>query len=287
MPTNGCWLRRTIAERLLLGLLIAAVAAAGCSSAADGGGEVRIAGSDTMLPLNRRLAEAFMRDHPGVAVRVSGGGTGAGVDALLAGRVGLCAASRPFRPDEVGALYDRFGTIGLRFLVARDALSVWVHPDNPVRSLTMEELAAVFSGTADRWSEVGGADEPIEVVIRPASSGTHHFFRDHVLGDADYAPSALVAARPLDVEAAVRLRPAAVGYGGFVPGLDLVQLLIDGAEPSPAAVRRGAYPLSRYLYFFASRPPTGAAADFVDWCLGPEGQRLVAEVGFIPLWVEP
>lgn len=287
MPTNGCCPSRTTAEPVLLGLLIAAVATAGCGSMADGDGGVRVAGSDTMLPLNRRLAEAFMRDHPGVAVRVSGGGTGAGVEALLAGRVDLCAASRPFRPDEVSALFERFGTIGLRFLIARDALSVYLHPDNPVRSLTMEELAAVFSGAAGRWSDVGGADEPIEVVIRPSSSGTHHFFRDHVLGDADYAPSALVAARPSDVEEAVRLRPAAVGYGGIVPGLDLVHLLIDGAEPGPEAVRRGDYPLSRYLYFFATRPPTGAAADFVDWCLGPEGQRVVAEVGFIPLWVEP
>jgi phosphate transport system substrate-binding protein len=245
---------------------------------------VRIAGSDTMLLLNRRLAETFMRTHPGVAVLVEGGGTGAGVRALLDRRVDLTAASRPFTPDEVRALHDRFGTLGLRYLVARDALSIYLNPANPVRDLSLGQLRDVFSGTATRWSEVGGPDREIVVVVRPPNSGTYRFFEDHVLGDADYADHAVTATRTSDVVEAVRRDPWAVGYGAVIHGTDLPKARIEGVSPSLDSVRSGRYPLARYLYFYAVRPPEGPNKEFLDWCMAPAGQRVVAEVGFVPLW---
>jgi phosphate transport system substrate-binding protein len=260
--------------------------AAGCQSFPTGSDDVWIAGSDTMLPLTMSLAEAYMSLHPGVAVRVAGGGTSLGVDGLLSGSVDLCAASRPFRPQEIQALYERFGTMGIRYLVARDALVVLVHPDNPVRGLTMDQLSAVFSGTVRDWTELGAPSGPIEVVIRPPSSGTHHFFRDHVLLNADYAPGSVIGIRSHDVEDHVRSRPFAIGFGGMVQGEGLVQLEIDGVPATAETVREGSYPLARYLYFYAAEPPSGAPADFVEWCAGPVGQRVVSEAGFVPLWVD-
>jgi phosphate transport system substrate-binding protein len=237
-----------------------------------------------MLPLNRLLAQEYMREHPGVAVRVGGGGTGRGVDALLSGRIDLCAASRPFTPDEIRALHDRFDTIGLRFLVARDALSVVVHPSNTVRSLTLAQLAEVFSGRADDWSLVAGEVAPIETVVRPPSSGTHQFFRDHVLQGEAYSATARTAARPDDVISLVSLRPNAVGYGGLSHGAGVVQLRVDGVAATPETVRDGSYPLARYLYFYATRPPAGATKAFVDWCVGVRGQRVVETAGYVALW---
>jgi phosphate transport system substrate-binding protein len=284
MRTNDCCHSRSTVELVLAVAIVVAVAAAGCRTTPFGGGDVRIAGSDTMLPLNRRLAEAYMRDHPGVAVRVTGGGTGEGVRRLLESQADLCAASRPFRPDEIEALNRTFGTIGLRFLVARDALSVYVHPANPIRSLTLDQLGLLFAGRVARWSELGGPDLPVAVVIRPPTSGTHHFFRDHVLGDAAYSEDAEVVPRVGDVIARVASDPRAVGYGDLAHDGEVVDLRVDGVQGAVETVRSGAYPLARYLSFYAVAPPDGVVRNFVEWCVGPEGQRVVDEVGFIALW---
>jgi phosphate transport system substrate-binding protein len=248
---------------------------------------VRIDGSDTMLELNRRLAEAFMRGHPGLAVRVAGGGTRSGVEALIAGEVDLCAASRPFSSDEIAALHERAGTLGVRVLVARDALSVYLNPDNSVADLTLDQLAAIFTGAITNWSELGGRDETITVVVRPPTSGTHRFFRDHVLRGEAFTPSAQVAPRTADVVRTVAGEAGAVGFGGLVYGPDLVHCRIDGTPPSVETVRDGTYPLARYLYFYATEPPGGPVKLFTDWCASPRGQAVVAETGFIPLWLGP
>jgi phosphate transport system substrate-binding protein len=237
-----------------------------------------------MLVLNRRLAEEFMRLHPGVAVRVAGGGTGSGVQALIEGTVELCAASRPFSAQEVAGLHQSFGTLGVRFLIARDALSVYLHPANLIRDLSMEQLARVFTGEVDRWSAVGGADRPIVVVTRPPNSGTHRFFRDHVLGGAAYVSSARVATHTADVVEAVRGDPSAIGYGGLVFGPELVHCRVDGAAPTPEQIRDGSYPLARYLYLYSAGVAAGRTKEFLDWCMGAEGQLVVEEVGFVALW---
>jgi phosphate transport system substrate-binding protein len=269
-----------------LSLALAVAMATGCSSAPADRRDIRIAGSDTMLDLNRRLAEGFMRSHPGVAVRVEGGGTGVGVRALRDRTVDLAAASRPFAPDEVRALHDRFGTLGLRFLVARDALTVYLNPANSIRDLTMDQLRSVFSGEVSRWSVLGGADQSIVVVIRPPSSGTHRFFRDRVLAELEYSSRAVTVARTRDVVAAVGSDLGAVGYGAVIFGTDLPRLSIDGVQPTVANVRDGSYPLGRYLYFYATKPPEGINKEFLDWCLGADGQAIVADVGFVPLWID-
>jgi phosphate transport system substrate-binding protein len=245
---------------------------------------VRITGSDTMLVLGRRLAESFMRTHPGIAVVVEGGGTGVGVEALIQGEAEICAASRPLQPTEIEALHEHFGTLGVRFLVAQDAISVFVNPGNPVRDLEMAQLAALFSGAATSWSEVGGPDLPVVVVLRPPSSGTHRFFRTHVLGGGSFTPAGRTVLRTVDVLELVAAERGAVGYGGIAFGQGVVRCRIGGVAPLEREVREGRYPLSRYLHLYTTAPPEGATRQVVDWCLGPEGQRVVREVGFIPLW---
>ncbi len=283
---TGCCRSPSITEVLLVALLGAGLTAAACRTAPFGRpGEVRIAGSDSMLSLNRRLAAAYMRDHPGVAIRVSGGGTGEGVRRLLDSEADLCAASRPFRADEIQALNRGFGTLGIRYLIARDALSVYVHPSNPLTSLTVEQISDLFSGRVTRWSELGGADLPVRVVIRPPSSGTHHFFRDHVLGGRDWAADVEMVGRVVDVIERVAAEEGAIGFGDLAHHGDVVGLRVDGVAAAAGTVRGGDYPLARYLYYYAVKPPEGALRAYLDWCLGPDGQRLVEEVGFIALWV--
>jgi phosphate transport system substrate-binding protein len=247
--------------------------------------ELRVRGSDTMLVLNRRLAEAFMRSHPGVSVRVEGGGSGAGVEALAAGEAEIAASSRPLLADEAAAIYDRFASLGVRHLVAQDALSVFVNGDNPVRALTLDQLRGLFDGSITSWAQLGGEDVPVVVVVRPPSSGTHRFFRDHVLKGAPYAAGARTLPLTTEILEVVRAEPGAIGYGGVayrLPGVEACA--IDGVPPTVEAVRDGRYPLARYLTFYTVESPAGLAKRFIDFCQGAEGQAIVSEVGYIPLW---
>lgn len=238
-----------------------------------------------MLELDRRLAEAFMRAHPGLRVEVAGGGSSLGVAALLDGRAEIAAVSRPLASDEVAGMHERFGTLGVRFLVARDALSVFVNAANPVRDLTLAELRAVFTGQTVSWSDIGGGPGSILVVVRPPTSGTHRFFRDHVLGGAPFAAHAVSAATTRAVLEQVAAQASAIGFGGIAYRAEgVAHVAVGGVAPTPDNVRRDRYPLSRYLSFVVVQPPSGLAQRFIDWCLGAEGQKVVEEVGYLPLW---
>lgn len=251
---------------------------------AETASSVRLVGSDTMLPLARRWAEEFMAAHPHVSVYVRGGGTGAGVRALVTGKADICTASRPLAPEEVAKLYERHGTLGVRFLCALDALSVYVHPDNPVTSLSLDELHDVFTGQVRRWSELGGTRAPIRVLIRPPTSGTHRFFRDHVLGGGAYAGNAEVVPTTEAIITRIHADPQAIGYGGLAYAPGLTHCEVGGAQPTLAAVLDERYPLARYLQLYTVEPPRGTTKELIDWIVGAEGQRTVEEVGYIPLW---
>ena len=274
-------------HRVLAGLL-AGLLGAGCSTAprrsARGDFQVMVRGSDTMLVLNRSLAAAFMRENPGVAVLVEGGGSGAGIEALISGDVDICAASRPLRPGELRRLYEATGRLGVRFTLALDPLAIFVHPSNPVAALSLEDLAGLLTGRIRNWSAVGGADLPVVPVVRPPVSGTHGFLADRVLGGEPYAPGAVVLPTTRAVVRRVASDPACLGYGGIAWARGVKLCAIEGIRPGtdPGTLRR--YPLTRSLYYYTARPPGGWPGRFVRWCLGPGGQRVIARVGYVPLW---
>lgn len=266
-------------------LLLAAGAAVACASLPRSDERrLRIAGSDTMLPLAEQWAVAFVERHPAVLVDVRGGGSAAGIAALIEGRADLATASRSLLPEEVRRLASRHGTVGLSIRVARDAVRVYVNPANPVRDIGLPLLKSLFAGRLGSWSKLGGPEAPVRVLVRPPDSGTHRFFRDVVLHEEPYSSRAEVVSTTPQIVDAVREDSLAVGFGGIAYGIDLVHCSIDGQPPTPENVRSGAYPLSRYLYLHAVRPPTGLAGRFVDFTLSTDGQRLVEDVGFVPLF---
>lgn len=247
---------------------------------------VRLKGSDTMLPLNRMWAEEFMKTHPRISIQVEGGGSATGIQALIESQADICAASRPLHPEEAGALAQRYRTIGFSFLVAKDALSIFLHPQNPVKDLTLKHVKEIFTGKVTNWAEVGGLNQEILVLIRPPDSGTYLYFKEHILGGEAYIASGRIAQTTAEIAAIVAQTPNAIGYGGiaYAASVNITLAKINGIPATAETVRYNLYPYTRYLYLYTINKPTGAVKEYIDWVLSPEGQRVVKNAGYLPLW---
>jgi phosphate transport system substrate-binding protein len=245
---------------------------------------IRIKGSDTMIVLSDLWAEEYMQRHPGISIYADGGGTAVGIEALIKGEVEICTASRPLRPSEVQRLVKRYNNLGIAFLVARDALSIYLHPDNPVRNLSLEQVKGIFTGSITNWQAVGGKNESIMALSRSPNSGTYLYFQEHVLGGEPYGKNVVTMPTTAAITEAVSQNPQAIGYGGIAYGPDLVHCKINGISPTEENVRKETYPIARYLYFYTIDKPRGTVKAFIDWVLSKEGQRVVKEVDYIPLF---
>ncbi len=244
---------------------------------------IRLKGSDTMLILAARWAEEYMKFNSNVAVYVEGGGTERGADALINGKADICLASRPFLSTEVKSLAEKFGSLGMRFLVAKDALSIYINRENPVANLTVEQVRKIFSGEITHWDQIGGKNEPILVLIRPINSGTHLYFQEHILAGAAYTEFAQIVNTTAAAAKAVAENRLAIAYGGIAYGTEVTHCRINNISPTIENVQNDSYPIIRYLYLYTIDTPTGITKNFIDWVL-KQGQQTVREVGYVPLW---
>jgi phosphate transport system substrate-binding protein len=248
---------------------------------------IKIKGSDTMRILSARWAEEYMLTHKDISIYTEGGGSLQGIKALINGEIDICNASRPMLPSEVRQLAENHNKLGIAHLVAKDALSVYTNPANPVRSLTIADLKKIFTGKAKNWKEFNGPNMAIHVINRSPNSGTFLYFREHVLNDQPYLSSATIKYSTQEVVNEVVADSAAIGYGGTAYGGEVIHIKINGVAPSIENVNNGQYPIVRYLYLYTTDTPTGHIKEFIDWILDKPGQTVVAKVGFIPLWFEP
>lgn len=250
---------------------------------------VTVKGSDTMVILAGRLAENFMKQHPGKTVQVTGGGSGTGIAALINGTTDIANASRPMKPAEEKQVEAKRGAKAVAFPVALDGLAVFVNEANPVRELSLDQLSRIYRGVVKNWKQVGGKDAPIVLYGRENSSGTYAYFKEAVLAEQDFAPETQTLPGTAAVVNAVGLDPNAIGYGGIAYGKKIRAIAVKAGATSPAvaptleSVTRGAYPLSRQLLMYTAGEPTGTAKAFIDFARSPEGQRLAGEAGYYPL----
>lgn len=250
---------------------------------------VTIKGSDTMVILVQRWAEVYGGQNKAIQFQVTGGGSGTGISALLNGTTDICSSSRPIKSSEVNQLKSKYNSKGVEVAVARDGISVYVHKDNPVKKLTVAQLRDIFMGKISNWKQVGGRDARIVLYSRENNSGTYEFFKEHVLEKKDFAPEAQHMVGTGALVNAVRKDPNAIGYGGvaYAEGVRDLLLAKDASspyiEPTEANILNGSYPLSRFLYFYLRERPTGEIKKFVDWILSKDGQKIVNEVGYIPV----
>jgi len=252
-------------------------------------------GSDTMVNLALAWAEAYHELHPEVSVSVTGGGSGTGIAALINGSTDVANASRQMKEEERQEA-EQQGDSPVEHVVALDAIAVIVNPSNPVDQLSIPQIADVYTGRTTNWQELGGDDRPIVLASRESNSGTYVYFLENVvrLGDSDsedlFSPEALLLPSSEVIGLEVAQNPNAIGYDGLgyvTAAQKTVDVGVDqhGAfvPPSIETVNDGTYPIARPLYMYTSGEPTGAIKEYLDWIRSDEGQRIVAELGFVPL----
>ncbi|HET8774751.1 MAG TPA: phosphate ABC transporter substrate-binding protein [Thermoanaerobaculia bacterium] len=250
---------------------------------------ITIKGSDTMVIMNARLAEAFMKANPDTQIQVTGGGSGVGIAALINGTTDIAASSRPIKTSETDKLKQRFATTGFAVPIARDGLSVYLNDQNPVKELTLAQLRSIYTGAITNWKQVGGKDAQIILYSRENSSGTYTYFKDNVLLGKDFAPRAQTLQGTAAVVNAVTKDVNGIGYGGaaYAKGIKFAAVKKDdkspGVLPSLETVRSGQYPISRFLYLYTRVKPAKEMKAFLDWALGPQGQEIVTKVGYFPV----
>ena len=275
-------------------VLIAAAFATSAFAAKDKN-VIQVKGSDTMVNLGQAWAEKYMEKNPTDFVAVTGGGSGTGFSSLISGTCDIAMASRSIKDKEI-ALAKAKGINPNEIKVALDGLAVVVNPNNPVSKLTLGQLADIFTGRVSNWKEVGGKDEKIVILSREVNSGTHVYFKEHVLRKNDsnskeeFASSALMLSSSQAIADEVAGNPAAIGYYGmgYISKKQKPLFLAKDEKseyeaPTIENVVNGKYPISRPLFIYTNGQTQGLVKKFVDFMLSKEGQDIVLATDFVPI----
>lgn len=249
----------------------------------------KIKGSDTVLPLSQKEAESYMKANKMAKIAVTGGGSGVGLAALVDNTTDIAMSSRKIKMDEKMKLQDA-GRAYKETIIAYDALSVIVNPTNKVSQLTREQLEGIYTGKIKNWKEVGGDDLQIIVYSRESSSGTYEFFKDHVLNKKNYASSVLSMPATGAIVQSVSQTKGAIGYIGLAymdKAVKALKVSYDKGKtyiaPSMETAKDKTYPVVRPLYYYYLTTVEKTVKPFVDYVLSSEGQKIVEQVGYVPL----
>ena len=271
--------------RKLSALLIALIIS--ISAFTQGIVNLKIKGSDTVLPLTQKEAETFMKNNKTAKITVTGGGSGVGIAAFLDGSTDIAMASRKMKMSEKMKLQDA-GKAFKEVIIANDALSVIVNPANKVSQLTREQIEGIFTGKITNWKEVGGDDLKIVAYSRESSSGTYEFFKEHVLNNKNYGTGILMMPATGAIVQSVSQTKGAIGYIGFAymeKSVKPLKVSYDKGktfvEPTVTNAKNKTYPVVRPLYYYYLTKDESKVKPFIDYILSVEGQKVVSEGGYI------
>jgi len=253
-------------------------------------------GSDTMVNLAQMWSEAYNKVNPEVSVEVGGGGSGVGIRDLMQGLVDIANASRKIKEAEKKQAKKNTGKDPVEWIVGYDAMAIYVHKDNPIQELTIDQLAQIYGegGKIEKWSQLGidiksGNDEIVRV-SRQNSSGTYFFFREHVLNKNDFKLGSKDMSGSKDVVELVSNTPGAIGYSGMgykTDGVKFVKITAKKGDkalmPTLENVVAGNYSLARPLHMYTLGHPEGQIKKYIDWILSSFGQNIVKEAGYVPV----
>ena len=244
-----------------------------------------IKGSDTLgAKLVPQLAEQFKAQHPGTAFDIAAEGSATGFAALIDKTAAIGMASRPAKPEEI-ANGKAKGVEMKETIVAYDGIAVIVNNANSIKGLTKKQVEQIFTGEVTDWSAFGGSGGKISVYTRNTSSGTYAEFKELAMKKRDYAPDSQKLAGNEQIAQEVGKNANGVGYVGLAytkaGGIKVVP--IDGPSPSKESVLAKSYPYARPTFFYTNGEPAGVVKEFIDFTVGPDGQKIVEQVGFVPI----
>jgi phosphate transport system substrate-binding protein len=244
-----------------------------------------IKGSDTIgAKLAPMFAEEYKSKHPDVSFEIAAEGSTTGIAAIIDNTAQIGMASRPASATEISTA-DAKGVKLLPTVIAFDGIAVIVNSGNPISALSKKQIEQVFTGNVTDWSAIGGKPGVISVYTRNTSSGTYKEFQVLAMNKRDYATSSQKMAGNEQIAAEVGKNPAGIGYVGlaYLDAAGLKAVGIDGVVPTVQNVQVGKYSFARELYLYTNGKPTGEAAKFIEFVLSPEGQKIVGQVGFVPM----
>jgi len=258
----------------------AALPACSCGDSARAT-KITVTGSSTVAPLVAEIGKRFEAARPGVRVDVQAGGSARGIADARSGLADIGMVSRALKDDERD----------LRpVAIARDGVCLIVHRDNPVAALTDEQVVAIYTGRATRWSEVGGRDAPITVVNKAEGRSTLELFLHHFkLRTTDVRAQVVIGDNEQGIKT-VAGNPDAIGYVSVGTaevdaraGVPIKLLAVGGVAASTESVARGAFPLSRPLHLVTRAAPEGLVKELLDFASSPAVHDLVRAQAFVPL----
>lgn len=234
---------------------------------------------DDVMPA---LIEAYKKKNPNVEFEIKGGGTAAGLSALLRRTIDVCLSTRPLRESEVKHLHDAVPT-EIPILIA--CMSIFVNKDNPVNELSLDDITRIYSGEAKSWKEFGGKDVPILAYTLDPSYGTYTYFIEEVMGGVSFGPQAIVLKNSYQMIDSTIKHPGGIGFGTefYTRGKNVKTVKIRRSNeyraylPTPMNGMTAKYPITRKFRFITLERPTGVIKDFIDFTLSPEGQKIIEE----------
>ncbi|WP_442505895.1 phosphate ABC transporter substrate-binding protein [Novipirellula sp. SH528] len=243
--------------------------------------QIVLTGSSTIAPLVGEIAKRFETLHPGVRVDVQSGGSSRGVADVRRGLADIGMVSRELKAEEQDLA---------AFTIARDGVCIIVHRDNPVTSLSDEQVVAIYTGRTRNWKDVGGLDAPITVVNKAEGRSTLELFVGHFnLDNAKIEADAVIGDNEQGIKT-VAGNPNAIGYVSIgtaeydaAHDVAIKLLPLDDVEASIKNVRDGTYPLSRPLNLVVNDEPSGIVAEFIEFARSQEVNPIVLEQYFVPL----
>ena len=276
------------------------------SKASGVAGNLSSVGSDTLANLMTLWAENYKKLYPNVNIQIQAAGSSTAPPALTEGTSNIGPMSRTMKDEEIQAFEKKYGYKPTAIPVAIDALAVFVHKDNPIKGLDMNQVDAMFSTTRtcgaaasiDNWGQAGltgaWATRNLQLFGRNSVSGTYGYFKEHALCKGDFKSNVNEQPGSASVVQSVSTSINAVGYSGIgyvtssVKAVPLAKKFSkDYVEPTPENAISGKYPLSRYLYVYVNKAPNKPLQplekEFVKMVLSKSGQEVVVKDGFIPL----
>ena len=269
-------------------------------------GSVKSIGSDTLNNLMTYWFEGFRALYPSVKVEIEGKGSSTAPPSLIQSTSQFGPMSRAMKSKEVDAFEKKFGYKPAVIRVAVDALAVFVHKDNPIESISLKQLDAIFSKNRKSgyakdirtWGDLGltgtWANKPISLYGRNSASGTYGYFKDVALFKGDYKDSVKEQPGSSAVVQGIATDKYAIGYSGVgykTADVRIVPLSVDIGDTAYDAnaenAYSGDYPLARFLYVYLNKNPNTnlepLRAEFVKYVLSKQGQQIVIKDGFYPV----